>query len=151
MSSSKKRILVVLDPAAGEAATVRAMLERDADEIYIIAPLLPTRLAWLTNDDGDATTAAEEQLGDALAEAAGAGVAAAGSVGADDDLVTVIGDALAQFPADEVVLATSADEESHWRVEDLAEKVRERHGKPLRALVLTAREADTRARKVDGA
>ena len=71
-----------------------------------------------------------------------AGLAAAGTVGGDDDLLTVIGDALAQFPADEIVLVTLPDEKSHWRVEDLAEKVREQHGKPLRELVLTAREAD---------
>jgi hypothetical protein len=143
VSGSKKRVLVVLDPAVAEAAAVRAMLEREADEIYIVAPLLPTRLAWLTNDDGDATAVAEQQLGDALTEAAGAGVTAEGSVGTDDDLLTVIGDALAQFPADEIVLATSPDEQRHWRVEDLVEKVRERHGKPLR-LVLTARESDSR-------
>ena len=33
------------------------------------------------------------------------------------------------------------DEKSHWRVEDLAESVRERHGTPLRELVLTAPES----------
>ena len=140
MTSPAKRILVVLDPAVGEEAAVRAMLERDADEIYIIAPILPTRLAWLTNDDADANASAERRLGGALDEAAGAGVAADGTVGSDDDLLTVIGDALAQFPADEIVVATRPDEERHWRVEDLAEKVRERHSKPLRALVLDARD-----------
>ena len=141
MTSAKKRVLVVLDPAVGEDAAVRAMLERDAEEIYVVAPVLPSRLAWLTNDDGDATVAAEQQLDQALDAAADAGLAAAGSVGGDDDLLTVIGDALAQFPADEIVLATLSNETRHWRVEDLAEKVRERHGKPLRELVLTAREA----------
>jgi hypothetical protein len=146
MSGSKKRILVILDPAVGEAGAVRAMLEGADDEIYIVAPVLPTRLAWLTNDDGDATAAAEEQLGDALTEAAGAGVAADGTVGTDDDLLTVIGDALAQFPADEIVLVTSPDHKSHWRVEDLAEQVRERHGKPLQGLVLTAAESHTEER-----
>lgn len=141
MTSAKKRILVVLDPAVGEAAAVRALLERDAEEIYIVAPVLPTRLAWLANDDGDAVTAAQRQLDDAMHAAGAAGLAAAGSVGSDDDLLTVIGDALAQFPADEIVLVTRPDEKSHWRVEDLAEKVHGRHGKPLRELVLTAREA----------
>jgi hypothetical protein len=72
--------------------------------------------------------------------ASAAGLPATGSVGSDDDLLTVIGDALAQFAADEIVLVTLPHEKSHWRVEDLAEKVRERHGKPLRELVLTANE-----------
>jgi hypothetical protein len=141
MTSGTKRILVVLDPAVGEAAAVRAMLDREAAEIHIVAPILPSRLAWLTNDDGDATAAAEQQLDHALAAADDAGLAAAGSIGSDDDLLTVIGDALARFPADEIVLATLPDEKSHWRVEDFAGKVRERHGKPLRELALTAGEA----------
>ena len=141
MDSAKKRILVILDPAVGEAAAVRAMLERDADEIYVIAPVLPSRLAWLTNDDGDATAAAEQQLGDALAEAGNVGVAADGSVGTDDDLMTVIGDTLVTFPADEIVLATLPNEKGHWRVEDLAAEVNGRYGKPLRAIVVTAPRA----------
>jgi hypothetical protein len=136
MAGPTKRILVVLDPAVGDAAAVRAMVERDADEIHIITPILPTRLAWLTNDDAEATAAAGERLDEALAEASTQGLAAGGTVGSDDDLLTVIGDALAQFPADEILLATRPDSERHWRVEDLAEKVRELHAKPLRALVL---------------
>jgi len=118
-----------------------AMLDRKAAEIYIVAPVLPSRLAWLTNDAGDATAATEQQLDHGLDAADDAGLAAPGSVGSDDDLLTVIGDALAQFPAEEIVLVTLPDQKSHWRVEDLAAKVRERHGKPLRELVLTAREA----------
>jgi anti-anti-sigma factor len=141
VTSSKRRILVGLDPAVGEATAGPAMLDRKAAEIYIVAPVLPSRLAWLTNDDGDATAAAEQQLDHALDAADDAGLTAAGSVGSDDDLLTVIGDALAQFPAEEIVLVTLPDQKSHWRVEDLAAKVRERHGKPLRELVLTAREA----------
>ena len=140
MTSAKKRILVVLDPAVGEAAAVRALLERDAEEIYIVAPVADAsgvagKRRRRRRDGG------ERQLDDAMHAAGAAGLAAADSVGSDDDLLTVIGDALAQFPADEIVLVTRPDEKSHWRVEDLAEKVHGRHGKPLRELVLTAREA----------
>jgi len=140
VTRARNRLLVVLDPAVGEAAAVRTLAERNATEIYIVAPVLPTRMAWLANDDGDAVTAAQRQLDDALHAASAAGLPATGSVGSDDDLLTVIGDALAQFPADEIVLVTLPREKSHWRVEDLAEKVHERHGKPLRELVLTANE-----------
>jgi hypothetical protein len=135
----KKRILVVVDPAVAEATAVRAMVEADTAEIFVITPILPTRLAWLTNDDADATAGAQERLDGALAEAAGEGVAATGTTGSDDDLLTAIGDALAQFPADEITIATRPDEERHWRIEDLAVKVRERHPQPVRELVVTAR------------
>jgi hypothetical protein len=138
MTEPATRILAILDPDAGEPATVRALLERDAGELYIISPVLPTRLGWLTNDDGDAVAEAESHLSSALAQAEAVGVEADGIVGTDDDLLTVIGDALAQFPADEIVLVTHSDAKRHWRVEELAKKVDERHGKPMRALVLAA-------------
>lgn len=131
------RILVLLDPAAGAVEKVRALLEGDATEIFVVTPILPTRLAWLTNDDADASAAAGHNLDDALGEAAGAGVPAGGATGSDDDLLTVIGDALAHFPADEIVIATRPERKRHWRVDHLAAKVGERHGLPVRALVTT--------------
>lgn len=144
MTEPAKRILAILDPDAGELATVRVLLERDATELYIISPVLPTRLGWLTNDDGEAVAEAESHLSGALARAEAVGVKADGIIGTDDDLLTVIGDALTQFPADEIVLVTHSGTKRHWRVEDLARKVDERHGKPLRSLVLTGRESASR-------
>jgi hypothetical protein len=104
--------------------------ERESSDSVLL--VLPTHLAWLTNDDAEATAAAGQRLDEALAEASSQGVAAGGTVGSDDDLLTVIGDALAQFPADEILLETRPDSERHWRVEDLAEKVRELHARALK-------------------
>jgi hypothetical protein len=69
-----------------------------------------------------------------------AGLAAAGSVDSDDHLLTVIGDALAQFRLTRSCSSRCPMQQSHWHLEDLAEKVEGRHGKPLRELVRTTRE-----------
>ncbi len=127
------RILVVLDPTVEGEQAVMESLELEASEVFIVTALLPTRLAWLTNDDRAATAAAAQRLDAALKAAESIGVKATGAVGTDDDLLTVIGDALAEFPADEIVVVTSRpDHEHHWRVDDLAATVQERHSIGLR-------------------
>jgi hypothetical protein len=144
MSADRKRVLVVLDPELGDAVGVRKSLDRDADEIFVVSPLLPSRVGWLTNDDAAPIAAAEERLDGALGEASDAGVEARGAVGSDDDLLTVIGDALAEFPADEVLLATRPGEERHWRFERLVADVGERHSLPVTAFEVPAPAGTTR-------
>jgi hypothetical protein len=65
-------------------------------------------------------------------------VGAKGTVGGDDDVLTVIGDALAQFPADEIIIAVHADHDGHWRERNLASKIRSHYPQPLTELLVEA-------------
>jgi hypothetical protein len=140
--STHKRILVVVDRTISDARvvrpSVRAVVERHPDEVCVVAPILTTRLHWVTNDDAAATADAEQRLATVLHQLYERDVEAEGTVGGDDDVLTVIGDALAQFPADEIIIAVHADHDRHWRERNLANKIRSHYPQPLTELLVEA-------------
>jgi hypothetical protein len=122
----------------GRPPPVRAVVERHADEVYVIAPIFTARLAWVTNDDSDAIADAEQRLAATLQQLYDRDVEADGTIGDDDAILTAIGDALAEFPADEIILAVHAGHDRHWRERNLAAKIRSSHSQPLIELVTEA-------------
>lgn len=140
--SQRKRILVVVDRTISDARVVRpvvrAVVERDTDEVYVITPILTTRLAWATNDDADAIADAEQRLTATLQQFYDRDVEAHGTVGGDDAILTTIDDVLAQFPADEIIIAVHADHDQHWRERNVADKIRSSHAQPLTELIVEA-------------
>ena len=70
-------------------------------------------------------------------------IEADGTAGGDDDILIAIGDALAEFPADEIIVAIHADHDRHWRERNLAAKIRSRHSQPLIELLVEADGAAT--------
>ena len=68
--SEHKRILLVVDPTISDARvvrpSVRAVVKRQPGEVYVIAPIFTTRLAWATNDDAAAIADAELRLATVL-------------------------------------------------------------------------------------
>ena len=141
--SKRKRILLVVDPAISDARvvrpSVRAVAEREASEVYVLAPLLITRVEWVTNeDDPDAVADAEERLASDASAAIRPRDRGRGTVGDDASIVTAVGDALAEFPADEIVIAVHTDYDRHWRERNLAERIRAHHSLPLTELLVDA-------------
>ena len=123
------RILVVADEGCdgtGLRDEVAYRAGRLPSEVLIVAPALTTsRLHFLASDfDHEAVEAEErmEALRDALREV---GVYAAGRVG-DPNPLTAIEDALREFPADEIVVATHSAERSTWLERGLVHATRER-------------------------
>lgn len=137
-----RRILLVVDPAVSDTRviphSVRAVVERQADEVFVVAPLLTTRVAWLTNDDAEAVADAEQRLGAVLEQLYERHVEASGAVGGDVSIVTAIGDALVEFPADEIIVAIHVDHEQHWREQSIAEQIRAAYSQPLTELLVDA-------------
>lgn len=102
----------------------------DHAEVLIVCPALNSRLAhWVSDVDG-AVAAARERLRTALGLLADAGVSAGGEIGDADPLVA-IGDALARFPADELMVSTHPPGHSHWLEKNLIERARERFDMPV--------------------
>lgn len=137
-----KRVLLVVDPTISDARvvrpSVRAVVERRPGEVYVIAPIFTTRLAWATHDDAAAVADAEQRLASTLQQLYDRDVEADGTVGGDVDVLTAIADALARFPADEIIIAVHADHDRHWRERDLADKIRSHHSQPLTELLVEA-------------
>jgi GABA permease len=105
-----------------------------AERVLVIATPASglSRLDWLTNAEDDARADAEkraERLADALP---GDGVSA--DVG-DTDPLQAIADALADYPADEIVVITRPADEATWLESSAAKDARARFDLPITHLV----------------
>ena len=140
-----RRVLLVMDGSVADTGIVRsaqATIELSPTEVYVVAPILATRLAWVTNDDADAVADAEKRLAEVLHHLAVGGVDAVGEISGDNEIVAAVGDALARFPADEILLAVHSGRAGHWRERDLATKIRHDQAIPLTELLVEHDVAD---------
>ena len=128
-----RRILVIANPPcpcpelADEVA--RRALARSTD-VVVVAPALNSRLRHWASDVDAAVVQADERVQLAISELRDRGVSARGTVG-DSDPVMAIDDALADFPATEIVIATNARTESHWLERGLVRKAAARFEVPI--------------------
>ncbi len=97
----------------------------DGLQVLVVAPALNSRLAHYVSDTDGAVLAARERLAVAVAALGLAGVPARGAVGDAQPLVA-LEDALVDFAADEVVIATHPAGQSHWLERGFVERARER-------------------------
>jgi hypothetical protein len=128
----KARVLVISDGSATSQAFHDAVVSRAAGrplEVLVVAPALGSRLSHWTGDD-QARHDAEGNLEQTVAGLTAAGVTARGEVGSDDP-IQAADDALREFPADEIVLATHPEQEANWKERGVVEIARDRYGLPV--------------------
>lgn len=131
-----RRVLLVAEAECPGAALCDALVARsDAKrlEVFVAAPALVSPLHYLDSDVDEERAAAQARLDELLALLAAAGVRAQGGVGSESPL-EAIADALAVFPADEVVIAAADGEPANWLDRDLLERTRSVHGLPVSRL-----------------
>lgn len=120
-------------PTAPEAVWTQV---RDADEVRVVVPALTSRLqSWLSDVDGavvEADSRMQELVGD-ISSSGHPGIH--GKVG-DEDPLQAVADALADFPADAVIISVHPSDEANWRERRLGEKIRARFGLPLTEMIL---------------
>jgi hypothetical protein len=126
------RILLITEDPAAEAnlrENLEAIAEGDQLVVKVVAPLRPeSTLDLLTGDIDDAKAGAEARAAGAAAESAEAdAVTSTDAKVGDADRLLAIGDALAEFDADRIVLVDPDDEE-------LAAAARGRFGLPVSEL-----------------
>jgi hypothetical protein len=121
--SSRNVLLVALDPVSKEQirSAIETRQEVDDVSVHVVAPAATLGpLKWMMGDEEDARAEAEELAEHAadMVEAEAAVEEVETEVGDRDPLVAVE-DALAVFPADEIVLAGHADDKTEARLRRL--------------------------------
>jgi hypothetical protein len=135
---SKKILALVSEPVSGDALRKAVDGERAAGaEVLVVAPALNSRTRFWISDPDPAIERAEEVQEETVERMDEEGIDAAGDTGESDPLLA-IEDALATFPADEIVLFTHTSGARNWLEEGLVDQVRERFAGPVQHLVVEA-------------
>jgi rubrerythrin len=125
------RILVVANESCGGSGLcdeVRYRAGRLASEVLVVAPALTrSRLHYLASDLDEERAEAEERMETLLSELDRSGIEASGRVG-DASPMVAIEDALREFPADEIVIATHPADRSTWLERGVVHEARRRFG-----------------------
>jgi hypothetical protein len=134
--SRPRRVLVISNETV-EAEVLRETIaaRAAATQVVVVAPALNTRLRHWLSDEDPARRAAERRLTGALAALRAAGVDVDGWVGDADPLVA-IEDALAVFPAHELLIATHPEARSNWLAHDLVGRACARFSLPVLHVVV---------------
>jgi hypothetical protein len=135
-----KRVLIIANEAvADRPAGVPEMVRKqvlEADEARVVAPMLTGRLQSWVSDIDAAAAEADERMQAIIGSIGEAGQPAArGQVG-DEDPLQAVADALAQFPADALIISVHAPDVANWRERRFSKKVRERFDLPVTEMLL---------------
>jgi hypothetical protein len=124
------KLLVMVDAHTSNEAFARAVEATCGgrpSEVLVVAPLLADRLHFAADDEGEFQEDARVRLHESLQALARAGIDARGQIG-DDDPLTAIGDALAAFPAAEILVLAPESDPHAWLEDDLEHRVRDLYG-----------------------
>lgn len=138
VEQSDRRILVIADypcPCPGLADEVARRALETPSEVVVVAPALNSRLREITSDVDAAVAHAQQHVRQAINDLNDRGVRARGSVG-DGDPMMAIEDALYDFTATEIIIATHSPAQAHWRERGLTERAKARFEMPVVEYVL---------------
>ena len=130
------RILIVANrTVAGRKLleTVRDRAKADGSQFHLVVPLSRPRHGNVIYDHAE-RDAAQLRIDLAAAYLHQEGIQLTGEVG-DEDPFTATQDALATFPADEIIISTLPQTRSGWLRRDLVERIEQDTGKPVLHLV----------------
>jgi hypothetical protein len=127
----KRGILVVANDVL-DRAVLREVVRLRAEattEVLVIAPALNSRLRHWLSDEDEARRSARLRLATSLELIRAAGIEAEGRIG-DPDPLQAITDALYEFGAHAIVIATQDLGRSHWLTRDVVRRARRRFAPP---------------------
>ena len=131
-----RRILVLANETVDGTVLHQAIRFRARNvggHVLVIAPAPAARHRLADADRG--RDAAQARLEAALRRLRAAGIAAEGRIG-DGDPMQALADALEDFAADEIIVATHPEERSGWLARDLVGRARARFAQPLLHMVV---------------
>jgi hypothetical protein len=125
---AESRLLIAAGQAAPSAENlpfgVRLLIEA-ADQVMVIAPMLPGRFEWLSSATDEAREQAAERLGSVLGQLEELGAQPEGEVGADDPLLA-FDDAIAKFDPHHLLISLRDEERAGWQERGLLEALHQR-------------------------
>jgi hypothetical protein len=111
-------VLVLADARCDGEHLCTSLAGHAATGVHVVAPVLPSPIDYLSGDERREERDARRRLEATLQHLRRAGIPATGALGADDPLLA-LGDALATFGAEEVVIVAQPD--AHWLEDRLVE------------------------------
>jgi hypothetical protein len=127
------KLLIAAGAVAGDPTDlpfgVRCLIDA-AEDIFVVAPTLPTRIDWITSDTDRATVKADERLQAVLGQLEELGAPAGGAVGADDPLVA-LEDAVRSFGPDHLLIGLRAGARAGWQEQGLLDQIERRFAIPM--------------------
>ena len=133
---TRARVLVVTTEALAARAVDLAPELELADKVRVVAPAAKlTPLQWLTNDEQEARAVAAEVAGDTARAVGERGAEVEPEVG-DVDPIQAVEDALATFPADELVVVLPGGDEASFLERAAREDGFARFGLPVRCITV---------------
>jgi hypothetical protein len=130
---SRKILALVAEPISGDALKSALGEGVGQAEVMVVAPALDSKVRFWTSDSDEAIARADEVQQETVERMAEDGVDAVGDTGESDPLLA-LEDALATFPAEEIVIVTHPDDERNWAEEDLLEQAQGRFSVPVRQM-----------------
>jgi hypothetical protein len=135
----RRRVLVVADVGCdGKEACGRLLstiARGSSPEVFVVAPTIASPLHHMTDDEGRERTTAGRRLDEIILLLKEERIEAHGMVGSDLPL-EAIQDALAVFPASEIVVLAPPGESSAWSERDLVERTRSTYARPVTHVAL---------------
>jgi nucleotide-binding universal stress UspA family protein len=135
-----KKILALVSEAVSADALKSAVGDDVANdaEVLVVAPALNTKTRFFLADPDPAIDRAEQVQEETVERLSEGGVDAAPSVTpGEGDPLQALEDALATYPADEIVLFTHSGGERNWQEDGLVAQAKERFGStPVRHVVV---------------
>jgi hypothetical protein len=143
LSRVTARRLLVVTTAPLEGGFVREQVKRHAGggaaEVHVVAPASKiSPIKWLFSDEDEARAEAEKvavETAEQLEDAAAVSGPVEAEVG-DTDPVLAIQDALATFPADEVIIVTQPGTDATWIEKDTFQEALQRLNVPVSHLTV---------------
>jgi hypothetical protein len=133
-----KKILALVSEAVSTEALRSALGDSiDDAEVMVVAPALDSRTRFWTSDNDEAIARAEAVQQETVERLADDDVDAVGDTGETDPLLA-LQDALATFPADEVVIFTRPEGDRNWAEDDLVDQAKEQLSVPVRHMEVDA-------------
>ena len=133
----RHRVLLLANQTVRNPGLIAAALDSTAEsdsEIWVVVPALPrSRVEHWASASDEAAELARQRMELTVLDLRAQGRRAKGMVG-DADPMVALGDALAEFSADEVIISTLPPGESHWLERDVVERARREIDLPVRHL-----------------
>jgi hypothetical protein len=127
----RKVLALVAEPISGD--TLKSAIGNGGDDmqVMVVAPAFDSKARFWASDSDDAIARADQVQQETVERMAEDDVDAVGDTGETDPLLA-LQDALATFPADEIVIFSHPEGERNWAEDELLEQAQDRFSMPVR-------------------